>query len=228
MKVGIILTTDNRSKAYIQKLIKNNIILDEIILMNSGNHEVKYSKEIIQKSLESGFDISISVLRTLKENNLKFHEFNFVDINNLKLIEYVKKSKINYYLFTGGGILKKDILTAGSKFIHFHPGIVPDYRGSTCFYYSIINENNCGVTSFVMDQELDTGDIIYQKKFVKPNHKYIDEIFDPFIRSETMIEVIQKDLIKKSKFLKQNKSDGETYFIIHPVLKHISIMNCIK
>ena len=83
MKVGIILTTDNRSKAYIQKLIKNNIILDEIILMNSGNHEVKYSKEIIQKSLESGFDISISVLRTLKENNLKFHEFNFVDINNL-------------------------------------------------------------------------------------------------------------------------------------------------
>ena len=196
--------------------------------MNSGNHEVKYSKEIIQKSLESGFDISISVLRTLKENNLKFHEFNFVDINNLKLIEYVKKSKINYYLFTGGGILKKDILTAGSKFIHFHPGIVPDYRGSTCFYYSIINENNCGVTSFVMDQELDTGDIIYQKKFVKPNHKYIDEIFDPFIRSETMIEVIQKDLIKKSKFLKQNKSDGETYFIIHPVLKHISIMNCIK
>ena len=79
-----------------------------------------------------------------------------------------------------------------------------------------------------MDQELDTGDIIYQKKFVKPNHKYIDEIFDPFIRSETMIEVIQKDLIKKSKFLKQNKSDGETYFIIHPVLKHISIMNCIK
>mgnify|MGYP006218237655 CR=1 FL=1 len=57
---------------------------------------------------------------------------------------------------------------------------------------------------------------------------YIDEIFDPFIRSETMIDVIQKNLINKSKFLKQNMIQGETYFIIHPVLKHISIMNCVK
>jgi methionyl-tRNA formyltransferase len=228
MKVGIILTTDNRSKAYIQKLIKNNIILDDIILMNSGNYEKKYSKEIIKKSIESGFDISIPVVKTLKKNNLNFHEFDFVDINNSKLIEYVKNSKIKYYLFTGGGILKKAILNAGPKFIHFHPGIVPNYRGSTCFYYSIINENNCGVTSFVMDEKLDTGDIIYQKKFLKPNHIYIDEIFDPFIRSETMIDVIQKNLIKKSKFLKQNMLQGETYFIIHPVLKHISIMNCVK
>jgi methionyl-tRNA formyltransferase len=79
-----------------------------------------------------------------------------------------------------------------------------------------------------MDEKLDTGDIIYQKKFLKPNHIYIDEIFDPFIRSETMIDVIQKNLIKKSKFLKQNMLQGETYFIIHPVLKHISIMNCVK
>ena len=88
MKVGIILTTDNRSKAYIQKLIKNNIILDEIILMNSGNHEVKYSKEIIQKSLESGFDISISVLTTLKENNLKWIKFKKIILNKKKHNDY--------------------------------------------------------------------------------------------------------------------------------------------
>jgi len=32
--VGIILTPDNRSKAYIQKLISNKIKLEHIILMN--------------------------------------------------------------------------------------------------------------------------------------------------------------------------------------------------
>ncbi len=228
MKVGIILTSDNRSKAYIQKLVKNNIILDDIILMNSDKPGKTYSKQIIQKSLESGFDISIPVLETLRTNNLQFTEFKFVNINHPELIEYIKQSQIEYYLFTGGGILKKEILTSGPKFIHFHPGIVPDYRGSTCFYYSIINDNNCGVTSFVMDEKLDTGDIIFQKKFSKPNHQYIDEVFDPFIRSETMIDVIQNNLIDVGSHIKQDISDGETYFIIHPVLKHISIISCIE
>lgn len=228
MKIGIILTSDNRSKAYIQKLVKNNIILNDIILMNSNKPEKTYSKEIIQKSLESGFDISIPVLETLRNNNLQFTEFEFVDINHLELVEYMKRSQIKYYLFTGGGILKKEILTSGPKFIHFHPGIVPDYRGSTCFYYSIINDNNCGVTSFIMDEKLDTGDIIFQKTFPKPNHQYIDEVFDPFIRSETMIDVIQNNLINIGTHIKQNILEGETYFIIHPVLKHISIISCVE
>ena len=227
MKVGIILTTDNRSKAYIQKLIKNKIFLDDIILMNSHHPEKTYSNEMILKSLESGFDISIPVSETLCKNNLKFHEFKFVDINHPELIDYVRRSQIEYYLFTGGGILKNKILTSGPKFIHFHPGIVPKYRGSTCFYYSIINQNNCGVTSFVMDEKLDTGDVIFQRVFPKPNHQYIDEIFDPFIRSETMIEVLKNNMINNGTHTKQDVLEGETYFIIHPVLKHISIMSCI-
>ena len=228
MKTGIILTTDNRSKAYIQKLVNNNIFLNDIILMISNKPEKTYSNEIIKKSLECGFDISISVIETLRKNNLKFQKFEFIDINHTELIEYIKQTNIEYYFFTGGGILKKEILNSGPKFVHFHPGIVPNYRGSTCFYYSIINDKNCGVTSFVMDEKLDTGDIIFQKKFPKPNHEYIDEIFDPFIRSETMINVIKNRLIENGSHIKQNIAEGETYFIIHPVLKHISIMSCIK
>lgn len=228
MTIGIILTTDNRSKAYIQKLIKNKIFLDDVILLNSGQSEKLFSTDIIQKSLDSGFDISESVKATLEKSELNFHEFDFDDINNPKLVQYVKNSSIQFYLFTGGGILKSDILNSGSKFVHFHPGIVPFYRGSTCFYYSIINENNCGVTSYVMDENLDTGDIIYQKIFSKPNHQYIDDVFDPFIRSETMIDVMKNNLIKTVIHTKQDSSQGETYFIIHPVLKHISILDCLQ
>ena len=34
MKIGLILTPDNRSKAYLQKILKNDIPIDEIIFMN--------------------------------------------------------------------------------------------------------------------------------------------------------------------------------------------------
>ena len=212
----------------IQKIIQNHIVIDTIIFMNDKRIERKYDAEIISSGIEHGFDVSIPVKDTLERSNLRYHELNFVDINNSKLIEFVKQSKTDIFIFTGGGILKNQILNAGPKFVHLHPGIVPNYRGSTCFYYSIINEDQCGVTVFFMDEKLDTGDIIFQKIFKKPNHVFVDEIYDINIRSETLIEMLQKGLLDNASYKKQDSTIGETYFIIHPVLKHIAILNCIK
>tara|TARA_B100000953_G_C18005266_1_gene416346 strand:+ start:425 stop:1111 length:687 start_codon:yes stop_codon:yes gene_type:complete len=228
MKLGIILTPDNRSKAYIQKLVKNNITLNSILFMNDNKREKSYSEDIIKISKKNGFDISKSVKDTLTGNDLTFKEFNFVDINHQDLVKHIENNEEGFLIFTGGGILKKEILNSGVKFIHFHPGIVPNYRGSTCFYYSILNEENCGVTAYIMDEKLDTGDIIYQKKFNKPDHIFVDEVYDPFIRSETLVELIKKDILQKNNHKKQDPLEGETFFIIHPVLKHISILNCVS
>ena len=227
MKLGIILTPGVRSKAYIQKIIKNKFSLSEIIFLNDEKIEPIFDDEEILKSIESGFDISKSVKSTLKENNLIFTEFDFVDINHQKLINFISNSKSDIFIFTGGGILREEILNSGKKFVHFHPGIIPNYRGSTCFYYSIINENQCGVTAFFMDKHLDTGKIILQKTFATPNHEFVDNVYDPYIRSETLVEVLQKNYFK-SKKLKEQSLEGETYYVIHPVLKHIAILSCLN
>ena len=228
MKLGINLTPDERSKAYLQKILKNNIILENIIFMNDKRIEKKYADTVIELSKINGFDISQSVNETLLENHLTFKEFPFVDINNSELIKYIKSISVDYIIFSGGGILKHDILTSGTKFIHLHPGIVPHYRGSTCFYYSILNENYAGVTAFIMDMQLDTGDILYQKKFSKPTHQHLDDIFDPYIRSETLIELLKSRKSSFTNVITQNPLSGETYYIIHPTLKHIAILNCLN
>jgi len=227
MSVGIILTPDNRSKAYIQKILKYDIVLDEIIFLNDSRIENKVTDQMIKQSQINGFNISESVLMTLKNEKLEYKEFNFVDINNEKLIEYIQEQNLDFLIFTGGGILKNDILNSRTKFIHFHPGIVPDYKGSTCFYYSMLKENDCGVTAFIMNEGLDTGDILYQKKFNKPNHCFVDEVYDPHIRSETLVDILKKNLISKNKCRKQKSDSGNTYYVIHPVLKHIAILNCM-
>lgn len=226
-KIGIILTPDNRSKAYIQKIISHKIKLEKIILMDDGKNKEKHNLEITKIAKKCGFDINEEVKDSLVKNNLEFIEFDFIDINHKMLIDYISHSNIDYFLFSGGGILRAEILNSGSKFVHFHPGIVPEYRGSTCFYYTIINENIAGVTAFIMEEGLDTGKIILQKRFHKPNFKYLDEVYDPFIRSETLIDVLENHLIEKQEF-KEQKKNGETYFIIHPVLKHISILSCLN
>lgn len=228
MKIGIILTPDERSKAYIQKLLSINLNLYEIIFMNDSRLEKSYHIEAIKESKKCGFDITKSVHKTLIEKNLQFKEFNFVDINHPDLINYLKKIEIDYMIFTGGGILRRDIQNLQIKFIHLHPGIVPFYRGSTCFYYSILKEDMCGVTAYIMDENIDTGKVIYQKKFKKPNHIFLDEVYDPYIRAETLLYVLKNKLLKTSVFKKQDPSKGNTFFIIHPVLKHIAILSCIN
>jgi len=226
-KIGIILTPEVRSKAYLQRILSRNILLDSIIFMNDKRDDKTFTIDEKNIAFEYGFDITESVDQTLKKHKIAYQEFEFVDINHPKLIEYLRKEKIDFFIFSGGGILKSEVLNAGPKFIHLHPGIVPQYRGSTCFYYSIINEDSCGVTAFIMNEGLDTGPIVYQKNFPKPDHFFIDEIYDSYIRSETLLDVLENNLLEKSITI-QNIQEGNTYFIIHPVLKHIAILSCIR
>jgi|TARA_B100001167_G_C16761011_1_gene301400 methionyl-tRNA formyltransferase len=227
VSIGIILTPDCRSKAYIQKCIKQNIMFEYVIFMNDSRDEKQYNEDVIKISLESDFDISESVKDTLIKNKIDFKEFSFVNINDVRLIEHIKKLDCNYWIFSGGGILKNEILSLQTKFIHLHPGIVPKYRGSTCFYYSILNGDEVGVTCFVMNEGIDTGNIVLQKTFSKPNHVYLDEVFDPHIRSETLLEMMKCEK-NMEKSIIQDVTKGETYYIIHPVLKHIAILKCIN
>jgi methionyl-tRNA formyltransferase len=90
-----------------------------------------------------------------------------------------------------------------------------------------LNGDEVGVTCFVMNEGIDTGNIVLQKTFSKPNHVYLDEVFDPHIRSETLLEMMKCEK-NMEKSIIQDVTKGETYYIIHPVLKHIAILKCIN
>ena len=129
-----------------------------------------------------------------------------------------------------GLILPKPILTAPRLgCFNLHGSLLPRWRGAAPIQRAIMaGDDVTGVCIMLMDEGLDTGDIIYQKTFEKPQHKFLDEIYDPYIRSETLVDIVSQNLLNKQNFKKQNIHDGETYFIIHPVLKHIAVINCIN
>ena len=100
MKLGIILTPDARSKAYLQKILKNQIVINEIIFMNDNRSEKTYSEEEENESTNSGFDISESVITTLQNTKTQYKMFNFVDINNHELIRYISSLKLDFIGFS--------------------------------------------------------------------------------------------------------------------------------
>jgi len=226
-EIGIILTPTFRAMAYLQKLTKNKIYPNFAIIMNSKDKNIFSS--IIKENEMNFFDKFKDFKSVLKTFSIPYKEVTAEDCNNAKIVKILKQRNEKFFIYTGGGILKEEILDIGKKFIHVHPGIVPEYRGSTCIYYSIINEDKCGATAFFMSKKIDTGDIIAKKSFKKPNTPNIDYEYDAYIRSSLLTTIIKK-YIKLGKFISkpQNLNKGETYFIIHPVLKHLAILSCIK
>ena len=98
-KIGIILLENERSRSYIQKIIHNKIILNDIILLTDNNISKKYTSEQQTLSLQSGFKIDESVETTLTNNNFNFKKFNFLEINHPKLIKYLKNLDSKYFIF---------------------------------------------------------------------------------------------------------------------------------
>jgi methionyl-tRNA formyltransferase len=216
----------------LQNLVLNNLLPSIVLLLGESEIKplVKKARENSrsQLSTEQKFSTDIPVLTLIQKYNLPYKLLNTNNPNSEEVIKIVKalNQEIIIYSGPGGVILSNSILSAGKKFLHVHPGIVPEFRGSTTVYYSLLEQKKLGATAFFMSQEIDCGDVIKTQVYEPPNDRtLLDVYFDPFIRSQLLVDVLQELEIKGVLSSESQRNDsGETYFIIHPVLKHIAIL----
>ena len=95
--------------------------------------------------------------------------------------------------------------TTKMGYINSHPSLLPNYRGA-CPYFHIINngEKESGITLHLMDENFDTGNIVYQEKFEVLPNETMGTIFNrtTYMISDAMIRVlseIEKNGCVKSK-----------------------------
>jgi hypothetical protein len=167
-------------------------------------------------------------------------------INDKKLISYFNESsdKPRTILFTGGGILKEELLnTENVKFIHVHPGLVPEIRGADCFFWSMLLRGKPGYSAFYMNKGIDTGDIITKKEFdVKLDnvklrkskneelYKAILAYYDPALRIKTLIDFFYNNRDDLSDLynlpcVEQENDQGRMYFFMHTELRDFVLEN---
>ena len=219
--IALLLHPSLRGRAFIQALIKRNLIPSEVVLMNGpclnikqiSDNDIFYYKPL-EKPEDTLVDIDIPITLIDSDN-----------CNSKESINALKNLKSEWVIYSGGGILKSEVLSIGKKFIHIHPGKLPDYRGSTCFYYSLLDNGFCSCTAFIMDENLDSGKIIYQKDFHPPPKVDFDNIFDPWMRADTLCDLLENnDFECDIRLYNNDLSKSTMYYIIHPVLKHLAII----
>lgn len=82
------------------------------------------------------------------------------------LSEHLASISPTAVLFTGGGIVRRNLLDIeGIRFIHVHPGKLPEVRGGDGLLWSILLRGRPGSSSFYMDAGIDTGEMIVSRDF---------------------------------------------------------------
>lgn len=77
-----------------------------------------------------------------------------------------------------------------------HAALLPLYRGAAPINWAIINgETETGVTTFFLDQQIDTGRIILQKKFDIPEDADVEYVYDGLMRLGATIAIETTDLV---------------------------------
>jgi len=85
--------------------------------------------------------------------------------NSLETELFLADLKPDVGLIGGARILKPQIIKQFSKgIINFHPGLIPEARGLDALFWSIINNVDLGVTSHLIDERIDAGQILEVKK----------------------------------------------------------------
>jgi methionyl-tRNA formyltransferase len=134
--------------------------------------------------------------------------------------------KLVIYSGYGGQLVPAKVLADTAPFLHMHAGWLPDFRGSTTVYYSWLERGDCGVSAIILDPEIDEGPILARRRYPPPPPGVdVDRIYDNAMRADLLADVLA-GYAKTGGFevTTQSPDDGETYYVIHPVLKHIALL----
>jgi methionyl-tRNA formyltransferase len=106
-----------------------------------------------------------------------------------------------------GQILPKDILDI-APCINLHASLLPKYRGASPIQESLLNDDNyTGVTSMLMEEGLDSGDILgfgYLK--ITPNME-VTQAFEELSEIAAKLTITTLDNFENIKPVKQNESE---------------------
>ena len=219
---SIILIDGARGRSYIQQICNAGFFPEEVLLMPG-----EWKKPEGLDNYPGGhFDIGEPVFETIKKHGLKTVLLKEADINAENTINAVKNSEAAYIVFGGrsGQILRAGILGAGKPILHLHPGITPYFRGSTTVHYSNLVNGKAGCTAFFFNEKIDEGPVVCQAEYDLIRNTDMDDLFDPDIRGQTLVKaaaILSEGIAARE----QTEAEGAyPYFIIHPVLKHLSIL----
>ncbi len=142
------------------------------------------------------------------DNNISIPIFQPLKLrNNPEILEEIKKLEFDFIIVAAyGQILPKEILDL-APCINLHASLLPKYRGASPIQEAILNDDiYTGVTSMLMEEGLDTGDILGFKYLKLQASMEVEEVFDSLAKIAASLTLDTLDNFSNIKPKKQNNS----------------------
>lgn len=229
--ICLLAANTTRSQAYIQTLVAHDLYPSQVILLGNKNtaqisteSKSHYWKNILLP------DLNESILDTCSKAKIPVSHCDTNDVNSPLTISAISQAKAEIVIYSGfgGQIVSENVLNLGSQFLHMHSGWLPEYRGSTTLYYALLNGESPAVTALILDRTIDTGPVIAKKYYpIPPANIDIDLTYDAAIRADLLVRVIKTYVSARvlPNIKEQSNGNANTYYVIHPVLKHLAILS---
>ena len=160
-----------------------------------GRKQVLTPPHIKQYCLENNINIPILQPKKLKENLVAYISIKELEPDFIVVAAY-------------GQILPKEILNL-APCINLHASILPNYRGASPIQEGILNDDEyLGVTSMLMEEGLDCGDILGYSYLKNEKNMLVSEAFTKLSDLAAKLTIITLDNYDKLKPIKQNDSSA--------------------
>lgn len=242
--VSMICADTTRSRAYLQNLARAGLRPARVlVLAKPGSNLPGQAREKLPAApghadrdtlwQRAHFDPNNTLSQDIRALGAPVDQMETTDINDPQVVDAVAGLPGDTVIYSGfgGQILRAAVLDTGKQFLHVHGGYLPDFRGSTTNYFSLIAENALGASAIFLTAKIDAGPVLMRQRFAAPpDRTQIDHLHDSAARSVVLCDVLRA-FVDTGTWPRAGVTDdmeATTYYVVHPVLKHLAIYPSTK
>ena len=219
---GFIYFPGPRASAYLKVLVEQECLPSTIIKM--ANPQGEHQQSRAQDFAHLG-PILADLNQVVATYNIELIETTCTSINDQYIADLLTRATEKEWLFSGGGILREHLFQGDKRYLHVHPGMLPEEKGSTCFYYTLLTRGKVAASAFWLTPQLDAGQPICSSEFtvnMAPEYctdTMADYWLDPYIRAATLRKALQQKTSVQEDYADREAQAPRAYYVIHPILR---------
>lgn len=196
----VFMGTPDFAVAILKHLVENNYTIAGVITApdKPAGRGRKLNESAVKKYAKS------QNLTILQPTNLKNENF----------LQELKALNANLQIVVAFRMLPK-VVWQMPEFgtFNLHASLLPEYRGAAPIHWSIINgESKTGVTTFFIDDKIDTGEIILQEEITVLNNETVGTLHDKLMYLGAKLVSKTVDYISKGEIKTTKQPDLEEKF----------------
>lgn len=218
-----------RTQAYLQAIYAAGLKPDHIVVYGNARPRNQTTDSRGHPLVQRQTDFTIPLTQTIETAGWQVSYIDDDAIGSDAVVAALEMLSPSLTVFSGfgGQLVPSRVLQQAGQLLHIHSGWLPDYRGSTTLYYSLLQEGQCAATALLLTEAIDGGPVLARKHYPAPDQQTdIDYAYDCAIRADLLISVLQA-YVSEQRLPDPLPVDGEgeMFYVIHPLLKHLAVLS---